>query len=125
MQLLAPPRDPHLARKEQQSGKSEGKGEGKGKDKGKGKGNDKGGPDGEQKWYQLPATQITEDVKRELRLLHLRGAYDPKRFYKVRGGGTCCPWPGWLGDKPLRVGARLPTSEAASCTKGVTVGPHA
>ena len=34
------------------------------------------------KWYDLPATQITDDMKRDLRLLRLRGAYDPKRFYK-------------------------------------------
>lgn len=27
--------------------------------------------------------QITDEVKQELRLLRLRGAYDPKRFYKV------------------------------------------
>lgn len=32
--------------------------------------------------YTLSAPQITEDVKRDLRLLRLRGAYDPKRFYK-------------------------------------------
>jgi hypothetical protein len=34
------------------------------------------------KWYGLPAPEVTEDVKRDLRLLRLRGAYDPKRFYK-------------------------------------------
>ncbi|MEW5313935.1 MAG: hypothetical protein WDW38_005465 [Sanguina aurantia] len=34
------------------------------------------------KWYNLPATQITDEVKKELRLLRLRGTYDPKRFYK-------------------------------------------
>lgn len=33
-------------------------------------------------WFELPATQITDDVKRDLRLLHLRSALDPKRFYK-------------------------------------------
>ena len=33
-------------------------------------------------WYELPATQITDEVKRDLRLLHLRSALDPKRFYK-------------------------------------------
>lgn len=37
------------------------------------------------KWYNLPATQITDEVKKELRLLRLRGTYDPKRFYKVGG----------------------------------------
>jgi hypothetical protein len=41
------------------------------------------GPEGaNRKWYQLPAVEITDDVKRDLRLLRLRGAYDPKRFYK-------------------------------------------
>jgi hypothetical protein len=39
------------------------------------------------KWYDLPATAITDDVKRELRLLRLRGAYDPKRFYRSYDGG--------------------------------------
>jgi Fcf2 pre-rRNA processing len=33
-------------------------------------------------WFHLPATKITDDVKRDLRLLRLRGAYDPKRFYR-------------------------------------------
>ena len=33
-------------------------------------------------WFELPATQITDEVKRDLRLLHLRSALDPKRFYK-------------------------------------------
>lgn len=37
-----------------------------------------------QPWYKLPETKITDEVKTELRLLRLRGAYDPKRFYKVR-----------------------------------------
>eukprot|EP00798_Chlamydomonas_sp_ICE-L_P006879 gene6879-30855_t len=34
------------------------------------------------KWYDLPATQIDSEMKMQLRLLRLRGAYDPKRFYK-------------------------------------------
>ena len=34
------------------------------------------------KWFNLPATQITDEVKRDLRLLRLRGVMDPKRFYK-------------------------------------------
>lgn len=38
------------------------------------------------KWFDLPATQITDDVKRELRLLRLRGALDAQRFYKSAGG---------------------------------------
>ncbi|GIL51425.1 hypothetical protein Vafri_7411 [Volvox africanus] len=33
-------------------------------------------------WFQLPAPKITNEVKQELQLLRLRGAYDPKRFYK-------------------------------------------
>jgi hypothetical protein len=54
------------------------------------------------KWFNLPAPKITDDLKRDLRLLRLRGAYDPKRFYKsfdntkfpkyfaVSGAGTGC-----------------------------------
>lgn len=33
-------------------------------------------------WHDLPVTPITDEVKRDLRLLRLRGAMDPKRFYK-------------------------------------------
>lgn len=33
-------------------------------------------------WFDLPAQQITDEVKRDLRLLRLRGTLDPKRFYK-------------------------------------------
>ncbi len=33
-------------------------------------------------WFELPAQQITPEVKRDLRLIRLRGAMDPKRFYK-------------------------------------------
>ena len=33
-------------------------------------------------WYNLPAPQMTDEVKRDLRLLKLRGVMDPKRFYK-------------------------------------------
>jgi hypothetical protein len=34
------------------------------------------------KWFDLPAPKITEELKRDLRVLRLRGAYDTKRFYK-------------------------------------------
>eukprot|EP00201_Polytomella_parva_P012851 CAMPEP_0175063386 /NCGR_PEP_ID=MMETSP0052_2-20121109/14726_1 /TAXON_ID=51329 ORGANISM="Polytomella parva, Strain SAG 63-3" /NCGR_SAMPLE_ID=MMETSP0052_2 /ASSEMBLY_ACC=CAM_ASM_000194 /LENGTH=168 /DNA_ID=CAMNT_0016329575 /DNA_START=212 /DNA_END=718 /DNA_ORIENTATION=+ len=37
----------------------------------------------ERKWHDLPRVKITEELKRDLRLLHLRGAYDPKKFYKT------------------------------------------
>ena len=33
-------------------------------------------------WHELPTTVITDEMKRDLRLLRLRGAMDPKRFYK-------------------------------------------
>lgn len=48
----------------------------------RGKGVDGKGDSAGRKWFELPATQITDEVKQELRLLRLRGAYDPKRFYK-------------------------------------------
>lgn len=32
----------------------------------------------------MKAQPITEEVKRDWRLLRLRAAYDPKKFYKVR-----------------------------------------
>lgn len=34
------------------------------------------------KWFDLPAPQMTDDMKRDLKLLQLRGTFDPKRFYK-------------------------------------------
>lgn len=33
-------------------------------------------------WFDLPAPQVTDEVKRDLKLLQLRGTFDPKRFYK-------------------------------------------
>ena len=39
-------------------------------------------------WYNMPATELTEDKKNELMVIQMRGALDPKRFYKgpdIRG----------------------------------------
>ncbi len=33
-------------------------------------------------WYHLPATRITPEIRRDLRLLQMRSALNPKRFYK-------------------------------------------
>lgn len=33
-------------------------------------------------WYGMPATEMTDEVKRDLEVLQMRGALDPKRFYK-------------------------------------------
>jgi hypothetical protein len=33
-------------------------------------------------WFDMPAQEITAELKRDLRLLKLRGTWDPKRFYK-------------------------------------------
>ena len=38
-------------------------------------------------WFNLAAPAITPDLKRDLRLLRLRGALDPKRFYKSADTG--------------------------------------
>ncbi len=35
-----------------------------------------------EKWFDLPATPITPELKKDLRLLQMRGALDTKRFYK-------------------------------------------
>ncbi|GAX78868.1 hypothetical protein CEUSTIGMA_g6307.t1 [Chlamydomonas eustigma] len=60
-QLMVPPRDNQLLSKAQK----------------------KAAPDtAGRSWYNLPSTKIDEAMKQELRLLRLRGAYDPKRFYK-------------------------------------------
>jgi hypothetical protein len=33
----------------------------------------------------MPAVEYTPELRRDMRLLKLRGAYDPKRFYKTAG----------------------------------------
>ena len=33
-------------------------------------------------WFDLPAQQLTDETRRDLKLLQLRGTFDPKRFYK-------------------------------------------
>ncbi|RWS29285.1 acidic 82 kD protein mRNA-like protein, partial [Leptotrombidium deliense] len=33
-------------------------------------------------WFNLPATEMTEERKRDLMLLQMRNVWDPKRFYK-------------------------------------------
>eukprot|EP00743_Colponemidia_sp_Colp-15_P005169 GILK01005563.1.p1 GENE.GILK01005563.1~~GILK01005563.1.p1 ORF type:complete len:241 (+),score=51.03 GILK01005563.1:42-764(+) len=34
------------------------------------------------KWFDLPATEVTPELKQDLKALKLRAFYDPKRFYK-------------------------------------------
>ena len=34
------------------------------------------------KWFNMPAPDITPEIKRDLQLLKLRNVLDPKRFYK-------------------------------------------
>ncbi|KAJ8942665.1 hypothetical protein NQ314_009987 [Rhamnusium bicolor] len=34
------------------------------------------------KWYGLPATEMTEEVKHDLEILQMRSVLDPKHFYK-------------------------------------------
>ncbi|KAK5650178.1 hypothetical protein RI129_001207 [Pyrocoelia pectoralis] len=34
------------------------------------------------KWYGLPATELTKEVKDDLQILQMRSVLDPKRFYK-------------------------------------------
>ena len=34
------------------------------------------------KWHDMPALELTEERKKDLELLQMRGALDPKRFYK-------------------------------------------
>lgn len=38
-------------------------------------------------WTELPAQEIDDQIKRDLRLLRLRAAYDPTRHYKTWGKG--------------------------------------
>lgn len=34
-------------------------------------------------WFDLPATEVTPEIKKDLQLIKLRAYVDPKRFYKV------------------------------------------
>lgn len=62
LQLVALPRDPKLLSKEARKSTPDTAG---------------------RNWFDMPSVKVDEEMKRELRLLRLRGAYDPKRFYKV------------------------------------------
>jgi hypothetical protein len=42
-----------------------------------------GGGDAAKSWFSMPAVEYTPELRRDMRLLKLRGAYDPKRFYKT------------------------------------------
>ena len=33
-------------------------------------------------WYNLPKTEVTDEIKQDLKLIKMRGVLDPKRFYK-------------------------------------------
>ena len=33
-------------------------------------------------WFDMPAVELTDDLKRDLKLLQMRNVLDPKRFYK-------------------------------------------
>ena len=35
-----------------------------------------------EKWFDLPATEMTTAIKRDLQLLQMRDVLDPKRFYR-------------------------------------------
>jgi len=36
-------------------------------------------------WYNLPRTDLTPELKRDLQLLNMRSVLDPKRMYKKQG----------------------------------------
>ena len=42
-------------------------------------------------WYGMPATEVTEEIKNDLEVLQMRGALDPKRFYKKNATGKVLP----------------------------------
>jgi len=42
-------------------------------------------------WFNLPRTNLTPELKRDLQLLHMRGVLDPKRFYKKEGAKPKIP----------------------------------
>ena len=34
-------------------------------------------------WFDMPSTEINADVKQDLEVLSMRGAFNPKKHYKV------------------------------------------
>lgn len=42
------------------------------------------------RWFNMPATELTEEIKNDLAVLQMRGTLDPKHFYK-RGNEKICP----------------------------------
>lgn len=34
------------------------------------------------KWFNMPATEVTDEVKNDLEILQMRSVLDPKHFYK-------------------------------------------
>lgn len=42
-------------------------------------------------WYNLPRTNLTPELKRDLQLLKMRDVLDPKRFYKKDASRTAIP----------------------------------
>lgn len=45
------------------------------------------GPD----WFNLPKTDLTQELKRDLQLLRMRSVLDPKRHYKKESGKAQAP----------------------------------
>jgi len=42
-------------------------------------------------WYNLPRTNLTPELKRDLQLLKMRDVLDPKRFYKKEASKSAVP----------------------------------
>ena len=42
-------------------------------------------------WFNLPRTDLTPELKRDLQLLKMRNVLDPKRHYKKENGKTNAP----------------------------------
>lgn len=42
-------------------------------------------------WYDLPKTDLTPELKRDLQLLHMRNVLDPHRHYRKEGGKLKAP----------------------------------
>lgn len=43
------------------------------------------------KWFNLPRTDLTAEVKRDLQLIQMRSVLDPKRHYKKQSGKAKAP----------------------------------
>jgi hypothetical protein len=54
-------------------------------------------------WFNLPKTELTPELRRDLKLLKMRDVIDPKRFYKKNNKGSEVPEYSQIGTIVVRL----------------------